>query len=167
MGNCRAGSLQHTFIWICLCLYLICILHQWILKQRRQFMYINTVSEWNSLLVNSSCSSKHLQTAGFFFFFFSVFTSMTLYCPWQQHGPKSNKQKRLCSWSVSGWSGVCWCLRSCLSLTDFTSSQRVMLNKAPIHNNNKRQRWHRCRHSQTPVHCKTNCQECQSQFLIV
>lgn len=99
----------------------------------------------NSLLVNSTCS---LRQPGL----------------WDSTSPDHSmdqcqkEQKGLCNWSVSGWSGVCWCLRSCLSLTDFTSSQRVMLNKASIHINNKRQPWHRCRHSQTPVHCKTNCQ---------
>lgn len=137
-------------------------------SQTMQTVHAHKHCQWKKFIISKLCllSSTHLQTAEFFFLY-SVFTCMTLYCPWQQHGPRSNKQKRLCSWSVSGWSGVCWCLRSCLSLTDFTSSQRVMLNKAPIHNNNKQLRWHRCRHSQTPVHCKTNCQGSHSQFLIV
>lgn len=129
---------------------------EFVLKQRRQFMHINTVSDWVKFII-SELLLHTVKEQGFFFYLHDPLK------PWQFYGPK--EQKLCVAGSASGWSGVCWCHRSCLSLTDFTSSQREMLNKASIHNNNIRQHWHRCRNSQTPVHCNTNCLGCQSLFL--
>ncbi len=77
---------------------------EFVLKQRRQFMHINTVSDWVKCII----SELLLHT-------FCLFHLHDPLKPGQIYGPK--EQKRCVSGSVSGWSGADATGRVCHSPT--------------------------------------------------